>query len=346
MQSLKILLLVFALCGFAPEAGCLGVSAAELEAGRAVAAQVAGGASAEAANTAAHAQEGHHSGILPSASVLVDLGFFQINNSMVITWTVALALILLARMATRNMDAVPSGLQNFWEWMVESLYDFLKDIVGPELVRKTFWFSATLFIFILFTNWFGLIPGVGSIGWGTPDATGHLHHISTPILRGGNADLNMTSAMALTFFACWFWWSIQANGVGGFIKHIFGYPGDAKGIAKLLLGLVFIAVGVLELFSIAFRPVSLSFRLFGNIFAGENLLEAMALMGGTYLGWLIALPFYFMELIVGFVQALVFMLLTAIFTALMCQHSEEHGHEAGAHQPGHGDGHGAKAASH
>ncbi len=337
MQSLRILILALAFFGFAPEEGCLSVSAAELE----TPAGISEHATAVATGVA-HVEE--HSGILPKASLLLDTKYFKINNSMAITWTVALGLILLARMATANMKDVPSGLQNFWEWIVESLYTFLKDIVGAELVRKTFWFSATIFIFILFTNWFGLIPGVGSIGWGVPDASGHLHHISTPILRGGNADLNMTSAMALTFFACWFGWSIQANGVGGFIKHIFGYPGDATGIAKLLLSLVFVAVGLLELFSIAFRPVSLSFRLFGNIFAGENLLEAMAMLGGTYFGWLLPLPFYFMELIVGFVQALVFMLLTAIFTALMCQHSEEH--ESGGHKQGHEEGHGAKAASH
>ncbi len=333
MQSLRILMLVIGLLGFAPGSVWTVVTAAD----HSLAVVPATGAT-----TVAHAED--HSGILPAASILKDFGFFKINNSMVITWTVALGLILLARMATRNMQAVPTGLQNFWEWLVESLYGFLKDIIGPELVKKTFWFSATIFIFILFTNWFGLIPGVGSIGWGVPDATGRLHHIATPILRGGNADLNMTSAMALTFVAFWFLWSIQANGVGGFLKHIFGYPGDATGVAKLLLSLVFIAVGVLEIFSIAFRPVSLSFRLFGNIFAGENLLEAMALLGGSAFGWLIALPFYFMELIVGLVQALVFMLLTSIFTALMCQHGEEH--ESGGRNTGHNEGPAVKAGSH
>ena len=75
------------------------------------------------------------------------------------TWIVAAGLILFARMATRRIQAVPSGLQNFWEWLVEGLYDFLDGVIGPELVKKTYWFFATIFIFILFTNWFGLIPG-------------------------------------------------------------------------------------------------------------------------------------------------------------------------------------------
>jgi F-type H+-transporting ATPase subunit a len=263
----------------------------------------------------------------PAAPVLFDFGFFKINNSMVVTWVVALLLILLAQAATSNIKRVPSGLQNFWEWMVESLFGFLEGIIGHELAKKTFWFFATIFIFILFTNWFGLIPGVGTIGWGEADAEGHLHHIARPILRGGNADLNMTFAMASIFFVLWLYWSIKANGAGGFLKHIFGYSGDATGGMRAFLILVFLAVGVLEVISIAFRPVSLSFRLYGNIFAGENLLEAMAMMGGKYFGWLVPLPFYFMELIVGLVQALVFMLLTAIFTGLMCQHGDHEGHE-------------------
>ena len=166
-----------------------------------------------------------------------------------------------------------------------------------------------------------------------------MHHIDTPILRGANADLNMTSAMALTFFVCWIWWAIKSNGVGGSLAHVFLYRGDAAGIMKFILILVFVGVGLLEVISILFRPVSLSFRLYGNIFAGENLLEAMALAGGKYFGWLVPLPFYFMELIIGFVQALVFTLLTSVFTALICEHHEE-GHEA---HEGHGHGHGEAA---
>ncbi len=96
----------------------------------------------------------------------------------------------------------------------KSLRNFLESIIGHDLVKKTFWFFATVFIFILFTNWFGLIPGVGTIGWGTPNAAGRLDHISRPLFRGVNADLNMTLAMAVIFFACWIVWALQANGAG------------------------------------------------------------------------------------------------------------------------------------
>ena len=299
------------------------------------------GFSAEATNTHAHPTEGtpaqahvegheKHSGLPLYAVPLFQIGAFKVTNSMVVTWLVALALIIFSQIATRRIKRVPEGAQNFWEWLVEGLYSFLEGIIGHDLVKKTFWFFATIFIMILACNWFGLIPGVGSVGWGEPVA-GKLHHISRPLLRGANADLTMSLAMAMVFFVCWAVWALQANGPGGFILHLFGPKGDTTGLLKVLMIAVFILVGILEVVSILFRPVSLSFRLFGNIFAGENMLEAMATLVPSF-GWLIPIPFYFMELLVGMVQALVFMLLTAVFTLLICQHDEEHAH---------GHGHGA-----
>lgn len=282
-----------------------------------------GAAQAEAAHGAAggdHAEVPHS---LPSAAVdLWKVGPLTITNSMVVTWVVAIGLIIFAQMATRRIQAVPSGAQNFWEWIVESLYEFLEGIIGHDLVKKTFWFFASVFIFILFANWFGLIPGVGTIGYGEVTRSGAFH-IREPLLRGANADLNMTLAMAVIFFVCWTIWALQSNGPVGFLKHLFAPKGDATGPLKLLLIVVFFAVGFLEILSILFRPVSLSFRLYGNIFAGENMLEQMARLVPGF-GWLLPVPFYFMELLVGVVQALVFMLLTAVFTMLICQHDEEH----------------------
>ena len=273
----------------------------------------------------AHAAE-HHA-LPPSAVDLFKIGPLPVTNSMVVTWAVAAFLIGFATYATRNLKPVPQGAQNFWEWLVESLHNFLDGIIGHHLVHKTFWFFATLFIFILFANWFGLIPGVGTMGWG--HHVGNRFIIDQPLLRGANADLNMTLAMACIFFACWLVWALQANGPGGFILHLFGPKGDTTGLLKMLMILVFIIVGVLEVVSILFRPVSLSFRLYGNIFAGENMLESMMrLVPG--LAWLVPIPFYFLEILVGLVQALVFMLLTAVFTLLICTH-DEGPHEAKHH---------------
>jgi F-type H+-transporting ATPase subunit a len=275
------------------------------------------------ANVATADHPAHH-GLPPKALEIARLGPLPITNSMVATWGVALALIVFAQVATRRMEMIPSGAQNFWEWLVESLHDFLEGIIGADLVKKTFWFFATIFIFILFTNWLGLIPGVGTVGWGEQTTHGFVVH--TPLLRGGNADLNMTLSMAVIFFICWLFWALQSNGVMGFLLHIFAPKGETTGLLKALMVVVFIAVGLLEIVSILFRPVSLSFRLYGNIFAGENMLETMAVLVPGWLGAvLVPIPFYFMELLVGLVQALVFMLLTAVFTMLICQHDEDHG---------------------
>ena len=245
---------------------------------------------------------------------------FPITNSMIVSWVVAIGLIIFAQLATRDMKQVPRGAQNFMEWLVEGLYKFMVGIIGPHLAKRTFWFFATIFIFILASNWIGLIPSVGTVGWG--HSTSHGFKIDQPLLRGANADVNLTLAMALVFFACWLVWAFREVGFVGFLKELFAPKGESEGLLKLLMVVVFFAAGCLEVISILFRPISLSFRLYGNIFAGENLLEAMARLVPGF-GWLVPIPFYFLELLMGLVQALVFMLLTAVFTMLMCQHETE-----------------------
>jgi F-type H+-transporting ATPase subunit a len=291
---------------------------------------------------AAHAAEAATSeeqGLPLKAPTLFEVGPLVVTSSMLVTWVVAIGIIVFAQFATRNMKEVPEGAQNFLEWLVEGLYNLLEGIVGHKLVKKTFWFFATLFILILFSNWFGLIPGVGTIGFGKPTGPWSIERVNEPIFRGANADFNMTFAMAMVFFLLWIIWAIQSNGPGGFIMHLFGPKGDMKSLPVVLavfLVVLFVLVGCLEVVSILFRPVSLSFRLYGNIFAGENMMDAMANIVQSP-GWLkilcaivIPIPFYFMELLVGVVQAMVFMLLTAVFTLLICQHDDE-GHGVHPH---------------
>ena len=262
---------------------------------------------------------------LPQSAVEIGRVFgFPITNSMVVTWIVAIGLIGFAQTATRNMAQVPGGAQNLLEWLVESVYNLLESVIGPHLVKKTFWFFGTIFLFILAANWIGLLPGVGTVGWGHSTAEGFV--IDQPLFRGANADLNLTLAMALIFFGCWIVWAFQEVGPRGVVKELFGAKGETTGFMKPLMAVIFLAAGLLEIVSILFRPISLSFRLYGNVFAGENMLETMSRMVPG-LGWLLPIPFYFMELLVGLVQALVFMLLTAVFTLLICQHEEpEKGH--------------------
>lgn len=261
-------------------------------------------------------------GLSQKAEEITRLFGFPITNSMIVSWIVALALVVFTQIATHKMREVPQGAQNFLEWVIEGVYNFLQGIMGPHLTELTFWFFATAFLFILATNWAGLIPGVGSVGWGHETNNGF--RIDHPLFRGGNADVNMTLAMALVFFASWIYWSMREIGLAGFFKELFGPKGESTGLLKVLLVIVFFAAGCLEVISILFRPVSLSFRLYGNIFAGENMLEAMAKLV-PHFGWLVQIPFYFLELLMGLVQAMVFTLLTAVFTLLICQHEERPG---------------------
>ena len=157
------------------------------------------------------------------------------------------------------------------------------------------------------------------MGWGHQTADGF--RLEEPLFRGANADVNLTLAMALIYFAGWIVWGLQEVGPVGFFKELFAPKGQSTGALRVLLVVVFFAAGCLEVVSILFRPISLSFRLYGNIFAGETMLETMARM--PHAAWLVQIPFYFLELMVGLVQALVFMLLTAVFTLLICQHHEE-----------------------
>ena len=276
-----------------------------------------------------HVENGSHSaaspevkehGLTQEAVDIARVFGLPITNSMFVTWLTAIGLIAFAQIATRRMKLVPDGAQNFCEWLVETLYDFLQGIIGRQLVQRTFWFFASIFIFILAANWVGLIPGSDTVGWGHRTAEGF--RIDRPLFRGATADLNMTLAMALVFFACWMVWAFQELGPLGVLRELFAPKGKTSGAMRIVMVIVFFAAGCLDIMSILFRPISLSFRLYGNIFAGENMLQTMMkLVPG--LGWLLPVPFYFLELLVGLVQAMVFMLLTAVFTLLMSPHAQE-----------------------
>jgi F-type H+-transporting ATPase subunit a len=236
---------------------------------------------------------------------------------MVVTWVVALALIVFARAATTSMHQIPTGTQNVFEWLVESLYGLLESIMGRHLVDRTFWFFATVFLFTLAANWMGLIPGVGTIGWGHETPLGFT--IDQPLLRGANADLNMTLAMALTFFVFWVVWAFQEVGPRGVFRELFAPKGEMTGLLRLLMAVVFFAAGLLEIVSILFRPVSLSFRLYGNIFAGEacwrrwRMVLARLAAAGSVL---------FPELLVGLIQHWS-SCCSPRSSALICQHHED-----------------------
>ena len=280
---------------------------------------------AMAASTVASAAE--EGAKLPLRAPVVFTVFgLHVSNSMLAGWIVGIGLLVLARLALRKSAGVPGRLLTVWEVVIEWLLDLLSGILGEKMARRTFWFFGTLFIFVLCANWAGLLPGVGTVGWGAKHEGAF--EVTRPLFRGADADLNTTLAIAGVFFLCWLVWAFRSLGVWGFFRHLFGPKGETRGLMGVLLIGVFLAAGVLEVVSILFRPVSLSLRLFGNIFAGETMLETM-LHKTPGLNWILPVPFYLMELVVGLVQALVFTLLTAVFTMLVCE----------SHEPAAAEGH-------
>jgi F-type H+-transporting ATPase subunit a len=261
---------------------------------------------------------GAHKLPLYPSSPFEGTAFSWVSNSMIMVWIAAGIIVLFCRAATSKLSLIPAGFQNFAEWLIESLYGFFSNILGEHLVKRTFWFFGATFLLILIVNYLGLFPGVGTITF--LDSHGHV----TGLLRGGNADLNMTGAMSITFALLWFYWALSENGVKNFFAHIFAPKGTFHGFMKLGMIVIFFMVGILEVVSIFIRPVALSFRLYGNIYGGEQTLEGLMALVPDSIAFLPALPFYFVELLVGLLQALVFTLLSAVFLKLICEHSEEH----------------------
>lgn len=262
----------------------------------------------------AAAAEEHGQALSLDAPVLWDIPLpfwpghsIPISNSMVMYALAVVAITVILRLATAKMQRIPHGFQNFVEWVFETLYNFVEGLTGRHLAKRYFWYFATVFLLILVSNYMGLIPGVGEITYG-----------GQPLFRGANADLNVTLFLGLFSSLLWFIWVMIEQGPVHFLTHTFGPKGGLEGFLKYALLPIFFFVGLIELLSIAIRPIALAARLFGNIFAGEAILEQMGAIG-----WFAMIPFMALELIVGFVQALVFLMLTALFLKTQVGGGEE-----------------------
>ncbi len=243
-----------------------------------------------------------------AAEKIAHIGSMPITNSMVMTWIAGLLLIFLSFLATRKLKIVPKGVQNVFEYVVEFLFNTINDVIGnKKQSRKYFPLLATIFIFVLFNNWLGLIPGVGTIGFH------EIHHgkeVFVPILRSGNADLNMTFALAVVTIIAVQFFGIMAVGFKKYSSKFFNFSNP-----------IYTFVGALELVSEISRIISFAFRLFGNIFAGEVLLTVIAMI----IPYLVPLPFFGLELFVGAIQALVFTMLALVFIKMaITTHDEAH----------------------
>jgi len=255
------------------------------------------------------------------AEELFSIGPLPVTNSMVTSWVIALILIIAIKLAVKRPQLVPSRGQAIVETVVEGVYGLIEPIVGKKASKAAFPILVGLFIYILIQNWSGLIPGVGTIGWG--ESTEHGFHVITPFIRPANADMNGTIALAVIAMCAWVYLIFKYAGTKIIIYDLFGNKADRNEIPALIyyfLFPIFFAVGLIEILSILFRPVSLSFRLFGNVFGGENLLHSMTAISK----WGLPIPFYFLEVLIGFVQALVFTLLVSVYIGLICNHGDDH----------------------
>ncbi|MBI4337065.1 MAG: F0F1 ATP synthase subunit A [Chloroflexi bacterium] len=268
---------------------------------------------------------GKDAGLLPrphvqlAAEEVLNIGGLSLRNTVLSNWLAMLALALLVILATRNMKLVPGRLQSVVEIIVEGLLQFVESVIGQAKARSFLPIIGTIFLFVAFNAWIALLPIYPALVF--PESVvegGQQEVINVPLLRSAGTDLNMPLALALVSFVYVEFWGIRTLG--------FAYLGKFFRPGNLLRGRVFqgfidLFVGLLELISELIRIVSFTFRLFGNMTAGEILL----LVASFLVPFVFAVPFYGLELLVGFVQALIFAGLTLVFTAVaITPHEGEH----------------------
>jgi F-type H+-transporting ATPase subunit a len=294
------------------------------------------GAAVVAEAAATPAVEEHH-GVSPKAEHLLNVPV--LTNSVLTAVIVCSLIVWFVSRAMKQRAMLPGKRQNFVEMIVEFLYNQVENIVGAKVAPKAFPLLATIFIYTLVSNYFALLPGVGSIGLSHSVGAGlATNQVDVPLLRANTADMNMTIGMAAVAMIVWFGITMKEIGFMGFISHTFGVKGGVTGLMRYGLMPIFILVGFIELFSMAFRPVTLSFRLFGNNYAGESLIHTMGGLVNSKIPALdfiastvLPIPFYFLELLVGAMQALVFALLVSVYIKLTTTHDEEHGDDSHGH---------------
>lgn len=271
------------------------------------------------------------------ADYLFEVSGFGITNSMLTTWIFAIIIIALFRaMLCGGAKLVPSKGQLVIEAIVENLRSIMEPLLGKKAFKGAFPLLLGFFAYILIMNWSGLLPGVGSIGMeqiasGTECPEGFVPKEGAvneyvkfvPFIRPADTDLNTTLALAIISFAAWIYFVLRYAGLRAFLNETFGNKADKNEIAlPIYLGLfvIFFAVGCIDLISILMRLISLSFRLFGNTFGGEILLENMhhmAISLPRFVSWVIPIPFYLLEMLIGLIQAFLFSLLTAVYIGLI-----------------------------
>ncbi len=245
------------------------------------------------------------------AETIFHIGSFPVTNSLLLSAVVFIILLTIAITLKRGIMMVPKAMQNLAEMMLEGALDVMDSVLGERRLSERYLpLVLTIFVFVLFSNWLGLLPGIGSIIVKTADGT-------VPLLRSPASDLNFTLALALIAVTFINIFGVAARGFWGRLGVFFNFHGPIE-----------FFVGILEIVSEFGKIISLSFRLFGNVLAGEVLLAIMAFL----VPYLAPLPFMLLEIFVGFIQAFIFSMLTLVFTAMAIVGHGDEEHEPSEHE--------------
>ncbi len=283
-------------------------------------------------------EEGTHSvhhEVTVAAEPLFSVGSFSVTNSLLTSWVVIGILFLFTFTLKFRLRKIPGKVQLIWEMLYEGALDLANQVTGNEEVsKKALPIALTAFTFILLSNWFGILPGIGSIGMIVSE---HGKEVFVPYFRGGTADINTTLALSLIsviganlfgVISIGFWKSfnkfINLKALSEMVTKVKKDP------TVLIVAPITFFVGLIEIIGEIAKVASLSFRLFGNVFAGEVLLASMASIAAYF----VPIPFLFLEILVGFIQALIFAVLTLVYFTIASMdhdhgHEEEYQHEGG-----------------
>ncbi len=270
------------------------------------------------------------------AEPVFHLGNFTVTNALLNSWVAVFLLVILAAFVGKKIRRIPKGIQNGAEIVLEGALKLADGVTNDRAkTLKIFPVVFSVFLFILVNNWLGLIPGVGSIGFIEMD---HGQSTFVPLFRGATADLNTTLALALFAVIASNIFGIISVGVWNYfnkfinVKALLEIPGKIKKEPTIaLVNPITFFVGIIEIIGEIAKVASLSFRLFGNIFAGEVLLTSLA----AILAYGLPIPFMFLEIIVGIVQALIFAMLTLVYFTVASEDHASGDHAAHEAQPAH-----------
>lgn len=258
------------------------------------------------------------------AEPIFHIGGFSVTNTLINSWAVVIIVVLLALVIRKSIKKIPQGIQNAFEIIIEGAMNMADSVTGDrKKTQRVFPIVFGIFIFVLLNNWLGLLPGIGSIGF---IERGAHEAIFVPFFRGGTSDLNTTLALAIFAVIGSNLFGVITVGIWKYFNKFVNLRALAQVPVKVkkepsiaIVNPIKFFVGIIEIIGEVAKVASLSFRLFGNIFAGEVLLSSMALL----FAFVLPIPFIFLEIIVGIIQALIFAMLTLVYFTIAST-EEEH----------------------